>query len=315
SLAEYIFAQKTVIIDGYVGIFWNELKEELDHLLSPKGKINIQDTKDWFLSEGKINEIVNPYLGEEGAVWGKRCDKELIDFFDPHKMKRSTVDSESEINILIGIGAALADWQAPVIYFDLPKNELQYRMRADCISNLGKEAPDNKVEMYKRFYFVDWVVLNKHKQEILNEIDIVVDGQRSEALTWIYFNDLKLGLKSMSENVFRPRPWFEPGVWGGQWMKKHINGLNQEEINYAWSFEFIAPENGLLFESDGVLLEISFDFLMFCCSEKILGQKNASNFGTMFPIRFDFLDTVEGGNLSIQCHPSKSYIKENFGEP
>jgi mannose-6-phosphate isomerase class I len=45
----------------------------------------------------------------------------------------------------------------------------------------------------------------------------------------------------------------------------------------------------------------------------LLGEHVFTRFGAEFPIRFDFLDTMGGGNLSLQVHPLTKYIREKFG--
>jgi mannose-6-phosphate isomerase class I len=50
-------------------------------------------------------------------------------------------------------------------------------------------------------------------------------------------------------------------------------------------------------------------------ASNVLGAEIAERFGQSFPIRFDYLDTLEGGDLSIQCHPSETYMRETFGLP
>ena len=313
SLADWIVAQKTVVIDGYGGVFYGEVYQQIQAELADRGILaNWHFTEDYLRSEQEIEELVKPFLSQPADVWGKKAALSLEDFF-VDDLKSILPDPGFELNIVIGIGAGLSGWESGIVYIDIPKNEIQYRMRAQTTLNIGKTQPEAQFAMYKRFYFVDWVVLDRHRNQLLDRITIVADGQQHPGLNWMFNADLAKAMNKLSRSVFRVRPWFEKGSWGGQWMKAHISELNKEEVNYAWSFELITPENGLVFESDGNLLEVSFDFLMQFEYQAVLG-KRAAEFGPYFPIRFDFLDTFDGGNLSVQCHPSKRYIQENFGE-
>ncbi|WP_207535376.1 class I mannose-6-phosphate isomerase [Desertivirga arenae] len=313
GLAKYIMEQGSVIIDGFAGVFWDDVVSGLTEYFTDTGlTTNILKTSDYFKSSEEIERMVEPFLGSDDSVWGTKCTLSLDSLYN-QELFEVKPKLDCNINILIGCGAALVNWNVPVVYFDLPKNELQFRMRAGSITNLGCNAPSEPASMYKRFYFVDWVLLNDHKKAILERIEVIADSQWGNDINWMFREALFEGLAKISHTVIRVRPWFEPGAWGGQWIKDHIKHLNKDVVNYAWSFELIVPENGLVFESDGYLLEVSFDFLMFNNYQQVLG-KHAGVFGHEFPIRFDFLDTFDGGNLSIQVHPRLKYIQEVFGE-
>jgi mannose-6-phosphate isomerase class I len=314
SLSEKYLNSATIIVDGYVGVFFDHFQKKLDENFKRLGKkTSWKNTSDFLKPPEVINELISPFMGGDDPLFGTRTTLNISDFFELQSLKSISPDPAADINIIIGPGASLSCWNGLNIYLDLPKNEIQYKSRSGSVTNLGAVMAADPGEMYKRFYFVDWIVLNKHKKDIFPCFDIYVDTQNAEDPSWIEGDIMRKSLSALSKSAFRARPWFEPGVWGGSWIMDHIEGLNKDLPNYAWSFELIVPENGLLLESSGRMLEISFDCLMFQEAQNVLGDC-FEKFGAEFPIRFDFLDTFDGGNLSVQCHPRTDYMKKHFGE-
>lgn len=314
ELASKLVNEDTIILDGYIGVDWEEVISSMVSAFQSLGRSVLPyDISKCLKPVQDIENMVQPYLGGDDPIFGCKTNLKLHDYFDLKKVSAIKQEVETDIYILYGTGSSLFNFRGCLVYFDLPKNELQFRMRAKKVRNLGTTALKDDKQVYKHFYFVDWPILNEEKRKLSPKISWIVDQQRPGEPTWMEGSALRTSLSKMSKSCFRVRPWFEPGVWGGQWIKNHFKGLNQNVPNYAWSFEMIVPENGLLFEDDGKLLEVSFDMLMFQENQNVLG-KAANRFKFEFPIRFDFLDTFQGGNLSVQCHPDPEYIKKEFGE-
>ena len=111
---------------------------------------------------------------------------------------------------------------------------------------------------------------------------------------------------------FRVVPYFDPGVWGGHWMEE-VCDLPKDQLNHAWCFDCVPEENSLLLGFGSRRVEIPSIDLVFSHPRELLGDAVHGRFGTEFPIRFDFLDTMGGGNLSLQVHPLTEYIQDKFG--
>jgi mannose-6-phosphate isomerase class I len=61
-------------------------------------------------------------------------------------------------------------------------------------------------------------------------------------------------------------------------------------------------------------LEVPFNTLLVKQSQKIMGSAAAKRFGSFFPIRVHYDDSIDGGNMAIQVHPPVSYVKNHFNE-
>jgi hypothetical protein len=94
---------------------------------------------------------------------------------------------------------------------------------------------------------------------------------------------------------------------------QRVCGLDPDVPNFGWCFDCVPEENSLVLRFGEVPVEMPSINLVFYRPVELLGPAVYGRFGAEFPIRFDFLDTMGGGNLSLQVHPLTEYIHRTFG--
>ena len=201
-----------------------------------------------------------------------------------------------------------------LVYADMARWEIQMRMRKHLLSNLGvdnKDQPD-WMRQYKQGLFVDWRVADRWKKKLMHRWDFVLDTNSIGAPVMVSGEAMRDAFHQTLQRPFSLVPFFDPGPWGGQWMREKF-GLPKDTPNYAWGFNCVPEENSLLLDFGGVIVETPSVNLVYFAPEPLLGEAVFGRFGDEFPIRFDFLDTMDGGHLSLQVHPDTAYIRERFG--
>jgi mannose-6-phosphate isomerase class I len=216
--------------------------------------------------------------------------------------------TEGGVTLVAGPGASLVEHDL-LWYADLPKPACLERIQRGEAANVGQAPGERGTE--KRLLFVDWPLLDRHKRSLAHGLDRLVDVTDPARPRSLGGDALRATLEGLSRRPFRTRPTFLAGAWGGQWLRREL-GISTDEPNLAWSYELVTPESSILLGKDE-RVAVDFEFLLAEQGERVLGDAVAARFGGSFPIRFDYLDTLEGGHLSLQCHPGEKYARETFG--
>ncbi len=95
------------------------------------------------------------------------------------------------------------------------------------------------------------------------------------------------GLERALRQPFRVVPYFDPGPWGGQWLKQ-VCDLPDGPPNYAWAFDCVPEENSLLLKLDNATIEIPSINLVHEYPQHLLGEKVYQAFGAYFPYASTF---------------------------
>lgn len=304
---------KVILIECYQGVYEEKILEWINKYVVYDKLIL---TSDYMKKEVEILKLTQQDVTDD-RIFGYMTRLNMIDFFEPSKLEqvKTNLKARQEITtVIFGYGTTmLCEKPDIIVYADMARWEIQQRMRRNEVKNLGISNKEEKVEaQYKRAYFVDWRVCDRLKKTLMNKWDFVLDTNNHDEPKLVSGDLMRIALQEAVSRPFSLLPFFDPGPWGGQWMKE-VCDLDKEEENFAWCFNCVPEENSLLFKFGETTVEIPSINLVFYQAKELLGEAVHGRFGDEFPIRFDFLDTMGGGNLSLQVHPLTEYIQEKFG--
>ena len=307
-------AGKTVlVVECYTGVHEQEVLSQLQQRLGP---VRVVRAAEAMHSPDKIDSLVAPFLGGNDPVFGFLSGLMLRQFFDEQRLVqlRRAVEQVTEgLVLIVGCGARLIAQGDILVYADLARWEAQLRFRRNQTSNLGVENRTMSAGLqYKRAYFIDWRVCDRWKRPLIAQWDFVLDTNVPLQPKLAEGQAVRRGLRHAATRPFRVVPFFDPAPWGGQWMKETFD-LDRSATNYGWCFDCVPEENSLLLGFGDIRLELPSIDLVFDQPRVLLGDAVHARFGDEFPIRFDFLDTMNGGHLSFQVHPLTEYIQQHFG--
>ena len=276
-------------------------------------------SEDAFPAPAELEARMRPYLTDD-RVRGVMCPLDMEDFLDPTALRalaervRDALDRGLRV-LVYGVGATLVAPDAgTLVYCDLARWEIQRRYRAGMPNFRADNADEDILRKVKRGYFVEWRLADRRKEALLGRIDWLFDTNVPGLPRLVSGPALRDALSQVARRPFRLVPYFDPGVWGGHWMQERF-GLDPASPNFAWAFDGVPEENSLYLRFGDVRVEVPAMDLTLARPRELLGEPVFARFGAEFPIRFDFLDTMGGSNLSLQVHPTADYIRERFAMP
>jgi hypothetical protein len=182
------------------------------------------------------------------------------------------------VALVFGPGAALAPTTCSGM--DTPKRCAKAAVAAGTTRDLG-QGDDDGPPTTKRLFYIDWPLLDRHRDSLANRIDCWIDCQDLAAPA-----GLSDPCFAGQGGTWRPRcpvtrPTFNTTSWGGRWAQEKL-GLNQDAPNTALGYELIAPESGVLIGDAEAAVEVPLQMLVALSPRELLGARVHGVFGTSF---------------------------------
>lgn len=303
-------------IDGYLNVDWETVSQVIREMNLP-GQIILRmvNIESCLKPKPERNKIISTCIPDGEPVFGKKYHGRLSDFFARKKLEKIAEEinglAENTLFICLGSGALLnplTKLYDLTFYLDVTREEVLKRNKA-----WTKQKSKTQSVSPRQIYYIDFPIHDKHRKASFSFVNFYADSSTADMPRVLPAESVREITGKLMSLPLRIKPLYEPGVWGGQWLKRNRK-LPKKMVNCAYGFEIIAPEQSLIVTIGKNSIELPFNLLMENHGRKLLGKRAYKRYGDEFPVRVAYDDTWEGGNLSIQAHPTTKYMQQTFGE-
>lgn len=323
----------TVAIDGYKSANFEAIVSGVAALLTAKNiEVSLLNIDEAFKKPAELDRLVESSECPDDPSFGRVYPGVLEDFIDQEALQRlaasaqKTLQTNGQPRVIIcyGMGATLADRALRfdrVGYLDVTREQLLIRSDRGDVSMLG--GIKQQGFPWKRIYYVEYPVLNRHKKKVLREIDWYIDNSSLEDAILVPAEMYHAIITELSGQPISLKVFYMPGPFGGSEFGERfkVRGLP----NTSWDYEISVGDNHMLVDvGQECVLDMPLYNLIWAQPLRVMGAWSWEKYPDHFPIGiymqdgyFDPAEKVDfkRTHMPHHLHPDSEYCQQHFNEP
>jgi len=320
-------------LDGYKGTRLQPLLDGIRARLEAADvEVLARNVNDVFRPKAELDAIARPYEKPEDLDFGCVFSGNIEDLVDPLKVRETAAAWEElraakgrrALVICHGVGAALAPLRHlfdRIAFCDVTREQIIIRSDHKELLPVGEDTPGG--HPFKRIYYFEYPMLNRHKKQMLKVADWYIDNSREDDPKLVPADVYHALITELAGRPVCFKVFYMPGMFGGDEFPKRFNvpGLP----NNSWDYEISVGDSHMLIDpGDGRILEMPFYNVIWEQPMRFLGAYSNATYPDHFPIAIYmqdgwFADPKEPDfhrtHMPNHLHPDTAYCREHFNEP
>jgi hypothetical protein len=329
-LEQYNKSEASVFIafDGWYGIDWSEIIYMIvKHLKGLNPEIWDINTL-IYQNIDQINEYKKTFITEDPGFGYVNSEGVIDDIIDQNKLnalvdiiQKTKNESEKKAVVIYGSGTTtgkLMNCFDLVFYGDKTADPLLWKMWDGLLTPFGYKEP-KKDYYWKEYYYTDFYMLNRHKNEVLKNMDYYIEAIEPGEIKLLSQRAYNTIIDEAVKYPIKQIKTYSPGPWGAYRYKDYWNipGL---ECN-AWNRLAGADLSLLIQVNEGKTITMPTTNLLKH-DKYFIGKLMAKEIPGLIPLEvwlddgyFPKPQPSERTSMPIHNHPSTDYVNRHFNEP